>query len=182
MAWFRGKRVAIWGCGAIGTHVAESVVRAGATRIELVDNRWVGPGLLVRQGFEDSDIGVGKAKALAARLKRIDPDLETEALSDNLIQRIGEADPLPDVDIVIDCTASSAVRMKLEQTLCSTSTRPPIASMGVGHDASSAIATLSTVGHSGGPLDLIRRLKLDGLSEAETLESARGLLANHSKG
>ena len=123
MAWFRGKRVAIWGCGAIGTHVAESVVRAGATRVELVDNRRVWPGLLVRQGFEDSDIGRWKAKALADRLKRIEPDLEAEALTDNLIQRISKADPIPDVDLVIDCTASSAVRMKLEQTLYGTGAR-----------------------------------------------------------
>ena len=161
MAWFHGKRVAIWGCGAIGTRVAESVVRAGATHLELVDNRWVAPGLLVRQGFEDSDIGRSKAKALADRLRRIEPDLETEALTDNLIHRFGEADPLPDVDLVFDCTASSAVRIKLEQTLCGNVARPPIASMGVSYDASSAIATLSTAAHSGGPLELIRRLKLE---------------------
>ena len=161
MAWFRRKRVAIWGCGAIGTHVAESVVRAGATRVELVDNRVVAPGLLVRQGFEDSDIGRWKAEALADRLKRIEPDLDVEVVTENLIQRIGTADPIPDVDLVIDCTASSAVRMRLERVLCGKVTRPPIASMGVGYDASSAIATLSTSVHSGGPLDVIRRLKLE---------------------
>ena len=161
MAWFRGKRVAIWGCGAIGTHVAESVVRAGAARVELVDNRCVAPGLLVRQGFEDADIGRRKADALADRLWRIEPDLEIEALADNLIQRIGKADWVPGVDLVIDCTASAAVRMKLEQTLCGAGTRPPIVSMSVGHDASTAMATLSTSKHSGGPLDLIRRLKLE---------------------
>lgn len=161
MAWFRDKRVAIWGCGAIGTHVAESVVRAGATRVQLVDNQRVAPGLLVRQGFEDADIGRWKTDALAARLKRIEPDLEIEPLSKNLIQRIGEAHALSDVDLVIDCTASSAVRMKLEQMLRGVSVRPPIASMGVSHDALSAMATLSTSRHSGGPLDLIRRLKLE---------------------
>ena len=161
MAWFRGKRVAIWGCGAIGTHVAESVVRAGAARVELIDKGVIAPGLLVRQGFEDSDIGCWKAEALADRLKRIEPDLEIEALTDNLIKRIGEADPIPDVDLIIDCTASSAVRMKLERTLCGVGARPPIASMGVSYDASSAMATLSMSRHSGGPLDLMRRLKLE---------------------
>ena len=160
-AWFRGKRVAIWGCGAIGTHVAEAVVRAGATRVELVDNKEVAPGLLVRQGFEDSDIGQLKAAALAGRLKRIEPDLETEAVDNDLIHRLGESDPLPDVDLVIDCTASSAVRMKLEQTLCGDVARPAIASMSVNDDASSAIATLSKAAHSGGVLDLNRRLKLE---------------------
>ena len=94
-------------------------------------------------------------------LKRIEPDLEIEALTDNLIKRIGEADPIPDVDLIIDCTASSAVRMKLERTLCGVGARPPIASMGVSYDASSAMATLSMSRHSGGPLDLMRRLKLE---------------------
>ena len=161
MAWFRGKRIAIWGCGGIGTHVAEAVVRAGARRVELVDNKTVAPGLLVRQGFEDSDIGQMKATALASRLERIEPTLETEAFGVDLINRLSEADPLPEVDLVIDCTASSAVRMRLEQTLCGEFTRVPIASMSVSHDASSAMATLSTTGHSGGPLDLIRYLKLE---------------------
>ncbi|MCY4088149.1 MAG: ThiF family adenylyltransferase [Actinomycetia bacterium] len=161
MAWFRGKRVAIWGCGAIGTYVAESVVRAGAARVELVDNEMVGPGLLVRQGFEDSDIGRWKAEALADRLSRIEPDLETKPLTRDLIEQIGVADPIPDVDLVIDCTASSAVRMRLEQTLRGVGARPPIASMAASGDASVAMATLSTAGHSGGPLDLIRRLKLE---------------------
>ena len=161
MAWFRGKRIAIWGCGAIGTHVAESIVRAGAIRVELVDNRWVAPGLLVRQSFEDEDIGRSKAAALADRLRRIEPDIRTETVNDNLIHRLGTTDPIPDVDLVIDCTASSIVRTKLEQTLRGIGERPSIASMSVSHDASSGIATLSTTEHFGGPLDLIRRLKLE---------------------
>jgi predicted acylesterase/phospholipase RssA/proteasome lid subunit RPN8/RPN11 len=161
MSWFRGKRVAIWGCGAIGTHVAESVVRAGASRVELVDNRSVEPGLLVRQGFEDADIGQWKAAALGEQLKRINPDLEVEPLIGNLIHRLAQAAPIPAVDLVIDCTASSAVRMKLEEALRGLRERPPIASMGVGHDASSAIATVAAPNHTGGPLDLIRRLKLE---------------------
>ncbi len=182
MAWFRGKRVAIWGCGAIGTHVAESVTRAGATRVELVDNRSVAPGLLVRQGYEDADVGRWKAESLADRLKRIEPDLEIKALTDNLIQRIGKTDPIPDVDLVIDCTASSAVRMKLEQTLCGVGVRPPIASMSVNRDASSAMATLSTSRHSGGSMDLIRRLKLEACRRTNLSNLLEALLANYASG
>ena len=161
MEWFRGKRVAIWGCGAIGTHVAESIVRAGLSCVELVDNGRVGPGLLVRQAFEDSDIGLYKAIALGERLKRIDPSVEVGASTADLVHRLGQPDPIPEVDLVIDCTASSVVRMKLEQTLRDLDRHAPIAAMGVGHDAGSAIAILSTARHSGGPLDLIRRLKLE---------------------
>lgn len=161
MTWFCGKRITIWGCGAIGTHVAESVVRAGAARVELIDNGSVAPGLLIRQGFEDADIGRWKTDALADRLRRIEPSLEIATLSVDLIQRIGETNPISDADLIIDCTASSTIRMKLEQILCEVQERPPIVSMCINRDASSAMATLSTTRHSGGPMDLIRRLKLE---------------------
>ena len=161
MAWFRGKRVAIWGCGAIGSHVAESVVRAGAKTVELVDNKIVDPGVLVRQGFEDADIGMYKVYALAARLKRIEPDLECFKTTDNLIQRITGTDPIPDMDMVIDCTASLAVRTALERALQDVGTRPAIASLAIDSKSGSAMATLSTPNHNGGSLDLIRRLKLE---------------------
>lgn len=161
MAWFLGKRVAIWGCGAIGSHVAESVVRAGARTVELVDNNTVGPGLLVRQGFEDADIGRFKADALAERLKRIEPDLETVVSTDDLIPRITGSGSITNMDLVIDCTASSAVRTALERTLRDVHSRPVIASLAIDSQAGSGIATLSTPNHSGGTLDLVRRLKLE---------------------
>ena len=161
MGWFHGKRVAIWGCGAIGTHIAESIVRAGVSCLELVDNAAVGPGVLVRQAFDDTDIGRQKAEALAERLRRVNPDLRTRVVTKDLLQVMNGADALPNVDLIIDCTASTTVRMRLERTLCDLDDHPPIASMGVAHDAGSAIATLSTPTHRGGPLDLIRRLKLE---------------------
>ena len=161
MAWFRGKIVAIWGCGAVGSHVAESVVRAGARTVELVDNKTVVPGVLVRQGFEDADIGRFKVDALAERLKRIEPDLESVISTDDLIPRITGSRPIPDMDLVIDCTASLAVRTSLERTLRDVGTRPAIASLAIDSQAGSAIATLSTPNHSGGTLDLVRRLKLE---------------------
>ena len=161
MAWFRGKRVAIWGCGAVGTHVAESVVRAGVAHVQLADKGLVNPGILVRQGFEDADIGRSKGAALAGHLRRIDPDITIEALAGELIHGIGGDTPVPDVDLVIDCTASPAVRMRLEQRLRRIDSRPPIASMAIDHHAATGMATLSKSNHSGGPLDVVRRLKLE---------------------
>ena len=161
MAWFRGKRVAIWGCGAVGTHVAESVVRAGARIVELVDNKTVTPGLLVRQGFEDADIGKFKAQALANRLKRVEPDLETFVSTDDILLRITGANLVPEVDVIIDCTASLAIRTALECAIRDTDSRPAIASIAVNSQATAAMATLSMPNHSGGTLDLVRRLKLE---------------------
>ena len=161
MSWFCGKRVAIWGCGAVGTHVAESIVRAGAKTVELVDNNTVTPGILVRQGFEDADIGRFKAYALAERLKRIEPDLDTVVSTDDLIQCVTGSDPVPKVDLVIDCTASLAVRTALEHALRDVDSRSAIASIAIDSQATTAMATLSMPNHIGGTLDLVRRLKLE---------------------
>ena len=161
MAWFRGRRVAIWGCGAVGTHIAESVVRAGATTVEFVDTNTVTPGLLVRQGFEDADIGKPKAEALAERLKRIEPDLKTIVSTEDLIPHLTRNGPFPEVDLVIDCTASLAVRTALERALRDVDSRPAIAAIAIDGQATTAMATLSLPNHSGGTLDLVRRLKLE---------------------
>ena len=161
MAWFRGKRVAIWGCGAVGTHVAESIVRAGVESIELVDNKTVTPGLLVRQGFEDADIGKFKAEALCEKLKRINLKLEAVSSTDDLIKLITGSNPIPKVDLIIDCTASSTVQAALERVLRDIDSRPIIGSIAIDSQAALAIATLSMPSHSGITLDLIRKLKLE---------------------
>ena len=140
----------------------------GARTVELVDNKTVAPGLLVRQGFEDADIGRSKAHALADRLRRIDPDLEAAASTGDLIQRVTGADPLPMVDLLVDCTASVAVRTALEHALRDApDTRPPIASVAIDSQAANGIATLSRGNHSGGTLDLTRRLKLEACRTAQ---------------
>ena len=158
MSWFQGKRIAIWGCGVVGSHVAESVVRAGAVGVELADNKRVTPGILVRQGFEDADVGRLKVDALVDRLRRIAPDLVTTLSSAELIRRLRGPDPVPRVDLVIDCTASDALRTALESALGEALPRSPIASIAIDPYAASAMATLSMPDHSGASLDLVRRL------------------------
>ena len=159
MKWFKEKHVTIWGCGAIGTHVAESIVRAGVKSIYLVDNKEVSPGLLVRQGFEDADIGKSKAQALREKLLRINSNLKVEHLNYNLLYDIYH-DKTQKTDIIIDCTASPNMQTALEYTLTSKDSHPIIASIGIDNQASSALATLSMPNHSGGTFDLIRKLKL----------------------
>ena len=63
LAWFRDKSVAVLGCGAIGGHVAEALARAGVAKLILWDKSPVTPGVLVRQPFDDLDIGKNKAVA-----------------------------------------------------------------------------------------------------------------------
>ena len=70
-AWLQGRRVLILGAGALGAPIAADCVRAGARQVTVVDNSTVHPGILVRQPYEDGDIGKPKADVLA---KRLSPD------------------------------------------------------------------------------------------------------------
>ena len=43
--WFRDQRVLLLGCGALGSHIAEYIVRAGVKDIMLVDSDIITPGI-----------------------------------------------------------------------------------------------------------------------------------------
>ena len=159
MDWFRGKRVALWGCGAIGGLVAEHLVRTGVSKIVLHDWGLVVPGLLVRQNFSALDANEPKAVALAGRLRSIAPDLEVATkLEDISSDTLTGADWDADVDVVIDATASLRVRSKLESVLKERDLRVPIASIMLSASARRAIAVLAPPGYRAGPLDVLRRL------------------------
>src|SRR3546814_6912099 len=57
------KRVLLFGCGAMGSAIAECALREGARSLAVVDNGIVKPGHLVRQRYSDADIGRAKANA-----------------------------------------------------------------------------------------------------------------------
>ena len=182
MSWFLGKKVAILGCGAVGSHVAESAVRAGTRSLTLVDDKGVSPGLLVRQGFEYDDIGRSKALALAERLKRIDPELETAVSARDVIAQVNDDDLLSEMDLILDCTASLAVRTAFEHSVGDSARRQPIASIAVDSQAATAMATLSKPSHSGGTLDLVRRLKLEACRRSDLLPLLEAFWPVHQPG
>jgi integrative and conjugative element protein (TIGR02256 family) len=159
--WFRGKSVAIWGCGAIGAQIAEGVVRAGAARLIIYDNARIKPGVLIRQPYEDLEVGFYKADALKLRLQRIRPDLVIEAhVADVRYAVLDRADWHDNVDIVFDATASRAVLAKLEWTRKIHFQRVPIASLVLGPRAEKGMVLVTGAGHSGAPFDAGRSAKL----------------------
>lgn len=159
--WFRGKSVALWGCGAIGAQIAEGVVRAGATRLIMYDNARIKPGVLIRQPYEDLDVGFNKADALKLRLQRIRPDLVIEAhVADVRHAVLNRVDWSDNADIVFDATASRAVLAKLEWARKTHFQRVPIVSLVLGPRAQKAMVLITGAGHSGGPFDASRSAKL----------------------
>lgn len=158
--YWSGKKVAVWGCGALGSHVAEHLARSGVASMVLRDVSSVGPGILVRQNFEDEDIGHNKASALANRIRRISPSPDVTTITANLIDDPGEAWD-DEADVVLDLTASPAVGERMEflrRQFPKPSTT--LVAMTVGHDAKHGLVATSPPNASGGPMDCRRKAKI----------------------
>ena len=164
--WFCSKSVAIWGCGALGGLLAEHLVRSGANRIDLYDNKIAGPGVLVRQNFVEADVSDGKAAALGRRLQAISPSTAVSVHARDVLQHLDDPEWEGDVDFVIDATASLRVRTKLESVLKSNGQRVPIAVVMVSGTVQHAAVVLVPPNYSGGPLDALRRLGLAAMNRA----------------
>lgn len=71
------ERLHIIGCGAIGSTVAENLVRFGLTNITLYDFDHVEKHNIANQMFKETDIGKLKTEALANYLTEINPDVKS---------------------------------------------------------------------------------------------------------
>lgn len=165
LAWFRDRNVAVWGCGALGGHVAQMLVRAGVRKLVLRDRGTVTPGVLSRQPFDDADIGESKAHVLAGRLRRIRPGVQIESHRSNVLNLLDGDDWADEVDVVIDATASNRVAEKLELRRRQPGVHPPaLVSMVISQRARFGLAVVSLPGHSGGTRDVTRRAKIRALA------------------
>jgi integrative and conjugative element protein (TIGR02256 family) len=161
-SWLAGKRILVLGAGALGAPVSEACVRARAARVVVADRSVVHPGILVRQPYQDADIGQAKAAVLAERLRRIRPDAVVEPwYGDVATTMFAEGAPPPGFDLVIDATADRTVRTVIERRRASQrGAWPALVTLLIGHDARRGIAAISGPGSSGGGLDVLRRLSL----------------------
>ena len=72
------ERIHIIGCGAIGSTVAENLVRFGLTKITLYDFDTVEEKNIANQMFRAVDIGKKKVDALAEMLCEINPEVKND--------------------------------------------------------------------------------------------------------
>lgn len=165
--WLVGRRVLVLGCGALGAPIAEHCLRAGAGTVHLVDNGRVTPGILVRQPYEEPDIGEPKAEALARRLCRIRGGEHVKRTAGDAV-RLLNSSWLSGLDLVVDATANPAVRSKIERLFRDpVYRRPALLTLGVGQDARIGFAALTPSGTKGAGDDLLRRLRLESLDHAQ---------------
>lgn len=162
-AWLTGKRVLVLGCGALGAPIAEQCVRAGVERLHVVDKAVVKPGILVRQPYDDGDIGHPKANILAGRLSVIRSDLDvTCAREDVVTALLRDPERFLGYDVIVDATADASVRAALEKARAAKRDRWPATVGGLfGHTAERGLVTISLPGATGSTHDILRRLAID---------------------
>lgn len=104
----RKAAVAVIGVGALGSIVAELLVRAGVTRIALIDSDLLSAGNICRHVATLADVGKAKVEVVANRLMQISPHLQVEQHSKGLPASPQALHALLDpYDVILDCTASS---------------------------------------------------------------------------
>ena len=108
----RGSRVLVIGCGALGSALAETMVRAGVGRLTVVDRDLVESSNLQRQSlFAEDDAARARPKAVAAeaRLRSINSGVEVQGI-------VADVDPptaarlVGDADLVLDGTDNFETR------------------------------------------------------------------------
>src|SRR5438876_2028517 len=108
-------RALVCGCGALGSVVAETLVRAGVGFVRIVDRDFVELNNLQRQVlYDEQDVtdGLPKAVAAAQKLERINSEVQIDPIvADVTYRNIGEL--AGDVDVIVDGTDNFATRFLL---------------------------------------------------------------------
>ena len=96
------KRVLVVGCGGLGGHLIDLLARIGVGFLRVVDGDVFEPSNLNRQLLSEVPLlGVSKAKAAAARISRVNPDVEVEAI-DAFLTEANAGRLLSGCDVVLD--------------------------------------------------------------------------------
>ena len=112
MAVYTGSKVAVWGCGALGSWIAELLVRAGARYVVVRDPGFVTRGLLVRQNYAEDDVGRPKAEALADRLRRLSDDCEVLGIAG--YAQAGLVEDAASCDFIVDTSVNTSVNAAVD--------------------------------------------------------------------
>ena len=105
-------RALVCGCGALGSVIAETLVRAGVGFVRIVDRDFLELNNLQRQVlYDEDDVAKRLPKAIAAaeKLRRINSEIEIEPVVAD-VTRSNIKSLAGDVDVIVDGTDNFAVR------------------------------------------------------------------------
>src|ERR1700686_440435 len=106
------SRVTLCGCGALGTVLANALVRAGVGHVRLVDRDFIETSNLQRQVlFDEHDVAenLPKAEAAARRLGAINSSVHVQPVVTD-IDRTNIVDLVKDADLILDGTDNFEIR------------------------------------------------------------------------
>ncbi len=127
----KSSKVAIVGCGSVGSKVGVQLARSGVGSFVLVDGDVLSAGNLVRNELDWRSVGVHKAPALGARIKEVNADCTLTARTNPLGGQESGATAaatmaaIETCDLIIDATADpavfnlcSAISRRAEKPMC----------------------------------------------------------------
>ena len=109
------KRVAVLGCGSLGSQVVELLARAGVGRLEVVDPQTLESENVARHLLGLASVGAGKAAAVCAHVERNVPGAMLTPFSCSTANWLARLRPDDAFHLVIDCTGERSVRMPLSR-------------------------------------------------------------------
>lgn len=111
----RLMKTAIIGAGTLGASVTELIVRAGVTKISIIDDDKLEIGNLSRHTLTLEQVEYKKSTKIAFHLNQINPHVKAESIdkkfkySDEFIEKMNK------FDLIIDCTGEDRVLTDLEK-------------------------------------------------------------------
>lgn len=129
----RGKHVAVFGLGGVGSYVVEALARAGVGFLTLVDDDVISESNLNRQLYAlHSTIGLPKADVAKKRTLDINPDCEVCALKLRFNNDTAYNFDFTSFDYVVDAIDTVTSKLLLVE-LCNRANTPIISCMGTGN-------------------------------------------------
>ncbi len=131
------SKIMIIGIGAIGSVLAEILVRGGIKDLYLLDNDIVEHGNICRSNYQFINVGKSKSIALSLSLVTISPYINVQQIKMNLYSEVNYHSKkeiynfLNQADIIFDCTASN----ELLHCLSTLDLKKPIISFGITNEA-----------------------------------------------
>lgn len=142
-------RVAVVGCGALGSGVARLLAKSGVGHLVLVDPEQLGWENIRRHQLGANFVGARKAAALAKVVVSEIPDIGSVVAHDLAVEMLllENREALENVDLVVACTASWSANTALD-AFAERNGRPPVLYAWLEAHALAAHAVLIMVGHS----------------------------------
>ena len=106
------QRIVICGAGALGSNLADLLVRQGATRLRVIDHDRVEQQNVATQIYAMAEVGQGKVEALRKHLFRV-ANVEIEAVRKELTAANAKS-LLKGAQLIVDCFDNTAARQVVQ--------------------------------------------------------------------